>query len=389
MVKGNGKGWFRRKRGKLLYCWYNDAGQERTRVIGDADLSDGDAREIVGELALRANVGRPDPKNAIFGQVLKHWLDFGKTKTGTDKDHSTKATDRHNAEDYLSYWASRIAKDIQPVEIQTWLDQQSYGLRSKLRSTMSALYLYGQKNGFIPRGEEWNPMKFVSAPTVSEYEAVSLGGTEAAAVIRHLKDPLLKTLVILIAATGMRISEAVALTWSMVNWTRGKIRIARKFAYGAYGKPKSKMSAKPIEMTPGLAAVLRTWRGETMYAADSDLMFPSYRLRGKTPRSKGMAAKLLRQAAIQAGILEMKDGQAFYDGQPVVRFGFHNLRHGIATWLAEQGTDPVVIQRMLRHADANMTMHYVHISKQARKAQEQYIAELGLKSDCGYTLRVQ
>lgn len=389
MVKGNGKGWFRRKRGKLLYCWYNDARQERSKVIGDASLSDEDGREIVGERSLKANVGKPDPKKATFGQVLEHWLEFGKTKTGMEKDHSTKATDKHNAENYLSYWADHVAKEIEPMEIQTWLDKQSYGLRSKLRNTMSAVYLYGQKNGFIPREEGCNPMKYVSAPVVSQYEAISLSGTEAAAVIKYLKDPLLKTLVILIAATGMRISEAVALTWSVVNWTKGKIRIARKFAYGAYGNPKSKMSAKPVEMTSGLASVLQAWRGETMYAADSDLIFPSYKLVGKAPRTKGMAAKVLRQAAIDAGVLEVKDEQIFYDGQPVVRFGFHNLRHGIATWLAEQGTDPVVIQRMLRHADTNMTMHYVHASKQARKAQEEYMAELGVKDHCGYTLRVQ
>jgi integrase len=232
-------------------------------------------------------------------------------------------------------------------------------------------------------------MKFVSAPVASEYEAISMSGTEAASVITRLRDPLLKTLVILIAATGMRISEALALTWSVVNWRKGKIRIVRKFAYGAYGKPKSRMSAKPVEMSPGLATVLQAWRGETMYGSDSDLIFPSYRLAGKAPRSKGMAAKVVRQAAIDAGVLEVKDEQALYDGQPVVRFGFHNLRHGIATWLAEQGTDPVVIQRMLRHADTNMTMHYVHASKQARKAQEQYITELGVNHHYGYTLRVQ
>jgi len=38
MVKGSGNGWFRRKRGRLLYRWYNDAGSERSKVIGDASV---------------------------------------------------------------------------------------------------------------------------------------------------------------------------------------------------------------------------------------------------------------------------------------------------------------------------------------------------------------
>jgi integrase len=58
---------------------------------------------------------------------------------------------------------------------------------------------------------------------------------------------------------------------------------------------------------------------------------------------------------------------------PVVRFGFRSLRHSLATWLAETGMSPDVIQAMLRHGSKGMTMHYVHST--ARKAQEQYVAE--------------
>jgi integrase len=371
----------------MLYCWYNDVGEERSKVLGNAGMTDADGWLKVADLKLNVNVGKPDPNNAKHGDVLAAWLSYGKTKTGEAKDHTTMATDRHNAETYLCHWSERIAKDIQPLEIQNWLDSQSRGIRSKLRNTMSAVYSYGQKFGFIPRGAENNPMFHVSAPATSDYEAISLSGAEAASVIKQMNDPSLKALVILIAVTGMRISEAIALTWNVVDWMKGKIRITRKFAYGEYGKPKSKMSGKPIEMTESLAAVLQLWRSETSYAKDADLIFPSEKLFGKVPRTKSMAAKVLRKAAIAAGVLESKDDEIYYDGEIVHRFGFHNLRHGIATWLAESGTDPIVIARMLRHADTSMSMKYVHATKQARRAQEQYITELGIHSGC--RLRVQ
>lgn len=97
----------------------------------------------------------------------------------------------------------------------------------------------------------------------------------------------------------------------------------------------------------------------------------------------------IRPAAIAAGVLERRDGVCYYDGERVTRFGFHNLLHGLATWLAEQGTDPVVISRMLRQSTLDMTMQYVHVK--ARKAQEQYVQELGISeiSDSGTSLRVQ
>jgi len=92
------------------------------------------------------------------------------------------------------------------------------------------------------------------------------------------------------------------------------------------------------------------------------------------------------------GLLEERDGKFYYGGELVTRFGFHNLRHGLGTWLAEQGTDPVVIQRMLRHSSQKMMEHYIH--PKAREAQERYIEELGIgkiarNGDSGSSLRVQ
>ena len=100
----------------------------------------------------------------------------------------------------------------------------------------------------------------------------------------------------------------------------------------------------------------------------------------------------IRSAAIAAGVLEERNGKCYYDKELVTRFGFHSLCHGLGTWLAEQGTDPVVIQRMLRHSSQKMMEHYIHPN--AREAQEKYIAELGIAdalqpSDSGCSLRVQ
>lgn len=401
MVKGSGNGWFRTKKGKKLYCWYNDAGDERSKVIGDASMTEAEGWLEVARLNLNKHVGRPDPKNATFGEVANHWLSYGKTKTGDDKDVSTKQADERNCRNHLlPQWGERIAKDMEPADIQRWLDKQSRGLRSKLRNTMSAIFLHGLKFGFIPRGasgeiDKYNPMKLVSAPVKSDFEAVQLSGSEAMAVIRTISDPLVKVLVILIAITGMRISEALALTWDSIDWQKGRIRIRRKWNAQAkeYGDPKSVMSRKPVEMTKGLATMLDVWRQETMYTKDKDLLFPSYRLEGKQPRLGSMIVEdYLRPAAIAAGVLAQLDGRVYYEGELVTRFGFHNLRHGLATWLAEQGTDPEVIRWMLRHSTLDMTGHYVHAK--ARAAQEKYIAELGIadaiqNSDDGCSLRVQ
>src|ERR1700691_1151223 len=60
-------------------------------------------------------------------------------------------------------------------------------------------------------------------------------------------------------------------------------------------------------------------------------------------------------------------------GGKVTRFGFHNFRHSLATFLIEKGHDPLVVQRMLRHSHVDMTMHYTHNSHKRREAQADFI----------------
>jgi len=68
----------------------------------------------------------------------------------------------------------------------------------------------------------------------------------------------------------------------------------------------------------------------------------------------------LRPAAVKAGTL--KEGEK-------VRFGFHNLRHSLASFLVRQGTDVKTVQKMLRHSDVATTLGiYAHSMSEDRLA---------------------
>jgi site-specific recombinase XerD len=44
-----------------------------------------------------------------------------------------------------------------------------------------------------------------------------------------------------------------------------------------------------------------------------------------------------------------------------IRFGFHNLRHSLATFLVQAGKDSKTVQRLLRHANVHTTLQiYAH-----------------------------
>ena len=95
------------------------------------------------------------------------------------------------------------------------------------------------------------------------------------------------------------------------------------------GKPKSKASKAAVPCVPLLAKHLDEWRNESPYAGDADWVFPSFRNKGKTPRSGSiLVTDYLKKAAYDAGVL--KPGEK-------VQFGMHNLRHSLATYLIAVG----------------------------------------------------
>lgn len=80
--------------------------------------------------------------------------------------------------------------------------------------------------------------------------------------------------------------------------------------------------------------------GITLYANPEDWIFPSTKMKGRTPLSASMMAKdKIRPAAIKVG-LRLERGQ---------RFGFHNFHHSLATFLVSRGKDVKTIQGLLRH----------------------------------------
>jgi hypothetical protein len=216
------KGWFRRNRGMLRFYYLNAAGAERCSTLGPDTLSDRDGWRLVGERGLSLLVGKPDAATVTFGELLARYLAYGRTKTGKPKRNNTIATEKRNGRKHLSHWSHRIATELEPAEIQEWINSQSQGLQSKLKNQMSAVYEHAQKFGYISRTQEANPMNWVSASDPTSYEAVTINPDEAFMIFDEIEDELVRCLTVLVAATGIRFSEALGLKWSDVRWGEGR-----------------------------------------------------------------------------------------------------------------------------------------------------------------------
>jgi len=324
-------------------------------VVGTVDEleTEAGAWARIRNMGFDPNVFVGSGKPITFGELAKDYirveLSPDQSEAAIPKAHSTVATYRRYLNRHiLPRWETVRTSDMEPLEIQNWLLQlrKQSGLANstlvKTRNIMLVVFKHGQRCGFLSRTQEANPIIFVRQSCASDYEPVVLTLAQCVDILSNLGD-MHRVLVLADAATGLRISEILALRWSDVDWENSSIRVTRAYVYGKFGPPKSRASKRPVPLHPLLAALLEAWRKETLYPGEEDFIFPSLRLKGKKPpRANMLVANHLLPAARKAGI----KGQV----------GFHTLRRTLASVLVANGNDPKLVQELLRHANVKTTL---------------------------------
>ncbi|HEY5173164.1 MAG TPA: site-specific integrase [Acidimicrobiia bacterium] len=171
----------------------------------------------------------------------------------------------------------------------------------------------------------------------------------------------------LVAFTGLRQGEVVALRWDAVDLAGGTLTVERSVGKGMAGtydkQPKSDAGRRAIELDPELVALLRAHRKEQAARRlligsgwrDNGLVFCE--VDGSPIRPERLAKRwsdLVRRHAPDLGL-------------PAVRF--HDLRHGHATALLAAGVRPDVVSERLGHASVGFTLStYAHRSEGDQRA---------------------
>ena len=229
----------------------------------------------------------------------------------------------------------------------------------------TTLVFLGPVFGFWVRFVSSNPCTRVKGPQFSQetgYEALALEVEDTFRLLSEIEGNGGEyEIALLVATCGFRISEALGLQWRDIVWEKGFARVRQTFVHSTVQKgAKTKLSRGRVEVPQLALNVLSAWKRETMYAAEDDYVFASIKLGGKKPRSATMLVQdYVRPAAIRAGILREVGGKLLSkEGDPVVRFGFHNLgRHRLATFLMEEQANAAVVQAIMRHSQLDMTMY--------------------------------
>ena len=137
----------------------------------------------------------------------------------------------------------------------------------------------------------------------SDYEAITCTPVQTLAILLQLEEPEF-ILTLLIAATGLAISEALGLQWADVEYDRKRIVVRRSWVE-EIGNCKNSHRKAPVALHPVLGDYLRHWQSETMYAKPTDWVFASTKLKEAKPRCGSIASQTyLYPAAVKAGVFE-------------------------------------------------------------------------------------
>jgi integrase/recombinase XerD len=194
-----------------------------------------------------------------------------------------------------------------------------------------------------------NPVDNIDAPRLGRNLPKSLTENEVELLLEApnvkqvlgLRD---KSMLEILYATGLRVSELVTLTLHQINLRQGVIRVTGK------GNKERLIPLGEIS-TQWLDQYLSSARSEILKDKFvTDVLFPSRR--GKTMTRQTFWYMVKRYSAI-AGIKKS--------------ISPHILRHAFATHLINHGADLRVVQMLLGHSDISTTQIYTHVARERLK----------------------
>ncbi len=236
-------------------------------------------------------------------------------------------------------------------QVQSYLD---FRLQQKLSSRSSARFLSCLRGfyHYLLRANQIreNPVALVDNPKLSRPLPKSLSETDVEALLAapDLSDPVGlrdRTMLEVLYACGLRVTELVELTMPQLNLRQNVVRVMGKGS-------KERLIPMGEEAAAWLTRYLREARPVLLNNMPDEVVFPSTRAQ---PMTRQTFWYRIKHWAMVAGIKK--------DLSP------HTLRHAFATHLLNHGADLRVVQLLLGHSDLSTTQIYTHVAKLRMKQQ--------------------
>ncbi|MBK1644105.1 site-specific tyrosine recombinase XerD [Thiocapsa imhoffii] len=253
----------------------------------------------------------------------------------------------------FAHWIARerarsliSAQRLDLLDFLVMRSQQGRKPRSSARllSCLRQFYQHLIRTGLIRE----DPSARVEAPKLGRPLPQSLSEAEVEALLtapdtsdaRGHRD---RTMLEVLYASGLRVTELVTLRAGQLGLTQGVVRLVGKGG-------KERLVPLGEEAGQWLATYLKGPRAELLAGRVTDYLFPTSRSECMTRQAFWL---LIKRYALEAGVV-----------RPLSP---HTLRHAFATHLINHGADLRVVQMLLGHSDLSTTQIYTHVARERLK----------------------
>lgn len=288
---------------------------------------------------------------ALDLELINSFLDSSWMEKGLS-DHTQESYRRDLSQ--FAVWLNQQAGeliDADSAAIQQYLDfrfQQKRSSRTSARflSCLRGFYRYLLRENL----RKENPVALIENPKLGKPLPKSLTESDVEALLAapDVGNPLGlrdRTMLEVLYACGLRVSELVGLTMPQINLRQNVVRILGKGS-------KERLVPMGEEAARWLERYLREARPVLLNNIPDEIVFPSARAQPMTRQTFWYRIKYWAEVAgIRANLSP------------------HTLRHAFATHLLNHGADLRVVQLLLGHSDLSTTQIYTHVAKLRMKQQ--------------------
>lgn len=242
-------------------------------------------------------------------------------------------------------WAGCTIAAVKTADVETWLRsiERADGTKVKIRNLMSALFNHAVRWEFTETNPITGPSRGAGVRQSGKRRKTPevLTISEIHSILNELPGRF-KTLVFLIACTGLRFSELRGLKWIDVNFTSLTLNVCRGVVKGYVGDLKTKASHRRIPLHKQLVKALEDLQAVSQYNQLDDWLFASSRKNGTIPIwPTSLMEDHVRPAARRVGITKPMCWKMF--------------RTSIATQMTANGENIKTAQQTLGHATSQIT----------------------------------
>lgn len=340
----------------VYYLGYDETGRKRyTTKRGFRTKKE--AEQYLAEVTKALNEGtHVEPSRQTVESYLRSWLSDKQTQVRPGTWRSYRWLVEYHIIPHIGH--VQLGK-LRPSHLQRlYTEMQAGNEPLSKQSVLNAHRILHQaldravKWGHIPR----NVADAVEPPKPQRQEMRVWSEEELNRFLEAARNSRYHIAFVLLAATGMRVGELLALRWDAVDLDAGIVRVLRSYSYTGKGykleEPKTESGRRPIDLPASVVEELRRHRARQ--AEDRLKAGPLWDDHGL------VICTALGRPVLQHNLRTLFMRLVRIAGVPRIRL--HDLRHTHATILLKRGVHPKVVQERLGHSDITVTLNtYSHV----------------------------